>query len=259
MNVMRWIRAALRLLALTTFTAVAYLLLMAGVALSAPWRGRKPRKGPGLRTWMFQRWSRGVLVLLGVRLETHGTPPRAPFVLVSNHLSYLDVLVLASRVPCVFVAQADVAGWPAIGRLCRAADTVFIDRGNKRDIPRVMHRIRGILTGGRGVVLFPEGTTSAGADVGPFRPSLLETAAAADLPVSYAALSYRTPRGSVPAHLAVCWWGDMPFGGHFLELLGLPEIRATLSFGESGIQEGDRKILARRLHHAVERRFQPVV
>ena len=181
MNGMRWIRATLRLLALIAFTAVAYLSLMAGVVLSAPWRG-KPRKGPGLRTWMFQRWSRGMLVLLGVRLETHGTPPRAPFVLVSNHLSYLDVLVLASRVPCVFVAQADVAGWPAIGRLCRAADTVFIDRGNKRDIPRVMHRIRGILTSGRGVVLFPEGTTSAGADVGPFRPSLLETAAAADLP-----------------------------------------------------------------------------
>ena len=88
---------------------------------------------------------------------------------------------------------------------------------------------------------------------------MLESAAKAGIPVSYASLSYRTPPGSAPAHEAVCWWGDMPFGKHVLELLGLPEIRATLSFGEEPIREKDRKILAEQLQYAVAQQFQPVV
>ena len=71
-------------------------------------------------------------------------------------------------------------------------------------------------------------------------------------------MSYRTPPGSVPAQLSVCWWGDMTFGKHLVGMLGLPEIRATLSFGEERILERDRKILAERLHYAVEAQFQPV-
>ena len=138
-------------------------------------------------------------------------------------------------------------------------DTLFIDREIKRDIPRAMRRIREVLDSGRGVVVFPEGSSTRGDSVLRFRPSLLEAAASADVPVSYAALSYRTPKGSAPAHLSVCWWGDMPFGSHLLELLGLPRIRARLSFGEEPIQERDRKDLARRLQYAVEERFQPVV
>ncbi len=146
-----------------------------------------------------------------------------------------------------------------MGTLCRAGDTLFIDRGNKRDIPRVMDQIERVLASERGVVVFPEGSSTKGADVQRFRPGLLEAAASAGLPVSYAALSYRTPPGTAPAHLAVCWWGDMTFAGHVPELLGLPEVRATLHFGKERIKERDRKVLARRLHYAVQEQFQPVV
>jgi 1-acyl-sn-glycerol-3-phosphate acyltransferase len=188
-----------------------------------------------------------------------GRPPEPPFFLVSNHLGYVDVVVLGAQFPCVFVAKADVAHWPVFGALCRVADTIFIDRTSKRDIPRVIARIRQVLASGRGVVVFPEGSSTNGAEVLRFRPSLLETAAIAGIPVSYASLSYSTPPGAPPAHRAVCWWDEQTFASHFLGLLGLPEIRASVTFGGETIQERDRKILAERLQYAVRAQFRPVV
>ena len=116
-----------------------------------------------------------------------------------------------------------------------------------------------ILAAGVGVVIFPEGTSTRGEKVLPFRPSLLETAARSGREVCYAALGYRTPPISPPPHLSVCWWGDMMFTPHVWGLLGLRNFRGTIRFGEKPIAETDRKVLAKRLREAVQRRFQPVV
>jgi 1-acyl-sn-glycerol-3-phosphate acyltransferase len=121
----------------------------------------------------------------------------------------------------------------------------------------VISEIERALDAGRGVVLFPEGTSSAGFEVGPFRPPLLEVAARAALPVSYAALSYRTGTDSPPAHLAISWWGDMEFSGHAWRLLELEGLTARLNFGGEPVQESDRKRLAERLRAAVASRFVP--
>lgn len=248
-------RVLLRVSVLAMATGLSGLLLLVVVPLEWVWPTGRAR-------WInlvFRAWSKLFLALLRVRVTRAGPPPTAPFFLVVNHLSYMDIPLLASCTDAAFIAKAEIAGWPIFGPICRLAGTVFIDRTLKRDIPRVLRKIDKRLSHGQGVVLFPEGTSSAGAEVRPFRPSLLEAAAQAGYPVSFASLAYRTPPGEKPAHLAVCWWGDMAFGKHFLELLAVPRFDAWLTFGAEPITDGDRKRLAQRLHGAVAGQFQPTV
>jgi len=211
------------------------------------------------RTTVFRNWARLTAAVVGMRVELQGSPPVPPFFLVANHLSYLDVLLLAGQLHGVFVSKAEVREWPFIGAVCRSVDTLFIDRGSKRDIPRVMARMEQVLEQGRGVVVFPEGTSSMGRNVERFKPGLLDAPTRLSLPVSYAGLSYRTPAGSAPAHLAVCWWGDAGFASHVWGVLRLPGFTARIAFGERPILETDRKVLAERLRAAVESEFEPVV
>jgi len=252
---MRPLRALVRALALATASAAAYATWLLGWPLAralgrtAPWRGL-----------VLSSWSRAVVALLGIRVAVDGTPPSPPFLLVANHLSYLDVIVLASRLRRpAFVAKADVARWPVVGLLARSMGTLFVDRERKRDLARSAGALEERLRRGEGMVLFPEGTSTDGAGVAPFRSSLLDPAARGRLPVSYAALSYATPDGEPPAHLAVCWWGDMTFGDHLLRLLRLASVEAHLTFGAEPVRGSDRKELARDLWQAVRDRFRPVV
>ena len=138
-------------------------------------------------------------------------------------------------------------------------ETIFIDRTNKRDAVRVLEDLAGAVRDGDGVVLFAEATSSAGHTVLPFRPAMLDWAARSGHPVHYASVAYRTPAGAPPAHLAVCWWGDMTFGRHLVELSRLPRIEATIRHGTAPIAERDRKRLADRLQRAVAATFTPVV
>src|SRR5262249_5586080 len=160
---------------------------------------------------------------------------------------YVDVVVLASRLECLFVAKKEVESWPIIGVLSRSVGTVFIDRSNRRDLARVNSEIAQALEDGRGVILFAEGTSTKASSVLPFRTSLVEAAARRGFPVSYAAVSYRVLGEAPPASLSVCWWGNMTFGSHFVGLLGLKRIQATVSFGSHEIRADDRKTLADRL------------
>ena len=196
---------------------------------------------------------------MGARIERRGTPPEPPFFLVTNHLGYVDVLVLASQLDAVFIAKSEAAGWPIVGSLCRSVGTLFVDRRSKRDLPRVIAAIDRTLDAGQGVVLFPEGTSTRGEEVARFHPSLLEVAARAHYPVSFGSLGYATAEDSAPAHLAVCWWGNMELPGHFWQLLSLPGFRVTLAFGDERIQDNDRKRLAIRLWRKVDGLFTPVV
>lgn len=210
------------------------------------------------RGWIFRRGSRLVLAVLGFDVRVSGPFPRPPYLLVTNHLSYMDVLVLASQLGCVFVAKAEIRGWPVLGPICRWFGTIFINRQERRDIPRVTAELESALGRDQGVVIFPEGTSSAGAGLLPFRSPLLAPAARLEIPVHYAALGYETLPGDPPAHLAVCWWGNAPFAPHVLQLVRLRRVTATIDFGEEPIVEPDRKFLAVRLREAVLEKFRPV-
>lgn len=249
------LRAAARVFALCAVTACLYLVrAVAGAAVSfspgasRAWRGR-----------VFRAWARAVARVLGMRVDVQGVAPRGPFLLVSNHLSYVDVVALASRLECVFVAKSEVERWPVVGRLCRGVNTIFVDRRNRRTLPRVLDAVERSLGEGSGVVLFAEGTSTGGARVAPFRSPLLEHAARERVPVHFASISYRTPPDEPRAREAVCWWGDMTFLRHFYGLLTLPHFDARLAFGGHTVWAGDRKVLAGRLWLAVNAQFVPVV
>ena len=248
-------RAVLRLVALALWTTVSISGWLAGQLLCC-WSADGRR---AVRRQVFQRWARGVLRLLGVRTIVEGNGPIPPFVLVSNHLGYLDIVIYAALLPTRFVAKQEVRTWPVVGFLAWAMDTIFIDRTVRRDTVRVLDRVAQAIREGDGVTIFAEATSTAGQAVLPFRPALLEWAATTGAPVHYASVSYRTPAGAPPAHLSVCWWGEMTFGRHLVGLAQLPRIEATLRLGAEPISDPDRKQLAARLHSAVSAQFIPVV
>lgn len=252
---MSHLRAIIRFAAVCLVTGAMSALLFAGLVLTI-FSGRARRRWRGL---ILRNWAKAIAASLNLKVTVCGVAPRAPFFLVANHLSYVDIIVLASHLDCCFIAKADVSRWPIIGLLGRGAGTLFIDRANRRDLPRVNRQIERRLAEGGGVVLFPEGTSSPGATVLPFKPGLLEPAARADFAVSYAALSYLVPGHEPPAHLSVCWWGEMTFFSHLAGLLGLSEIEATLTFGGEAVHGAERKRLADQLHAAVKQEFIPVI
>ncbi len=251
----RSIRAGLRLVAVALVTLFCYL-----VALLARGCGVVSRhfavRGQG---WAYQLWSRVLCAIFGVRVTVRGIAPKPPFFLVSNHLSYVDILVLGTQLPCVFVAKAEIDGWPIFGAICRSVNTIFIDRRTKRKLPQILARIDESLAAGQGVVIFPEGTSGAGDCVMPFRSPLLEFAMSFPGGVHHATIGYEVPAGETPVHLAVAWWGEMPLGEHLREFLWLPRVDAVVHFGDGPQHGEDRKVLTALLHAAVSERFEPLV
>jgi 1-acyl-sn-glycerol-3-phosphate acyltransferase len=247
------VRVAARLLGLVAVSASLVPVLLLGWPFAAL-VGRSLR----WRVSVAHLWAKGCIRSLGIRIQCQGEPPRGPFLLVSNHLSYIDILVLLSILRTAFVSKAEVASWPVLGFLARIGGTLFLDRKRKKEVLHIAREIQRSLEQGVGVVLFPEGTSTLGAGVLAFRSSLLEPAAALAIPVRYASLRYATANGEEPASTAVSWWGDAPFVPHLRRLLGLSRIEASLVFGPEPITDPDRKSLAQRLHRAVASRFVPM-
>jgi len=211
------------------------------------------------RQWGFGFWTGTFVRIAGMRIEVIGTPPRSPFFLVSNHLSYVDIAALRSTVAGVFVAKKEIESWWLAGRMVRDMGNVFIDRSKRRDIPRAGKEILGRLNLGEGVIIFPEGTSTKGEEVLPFNSSFFEFAANADLPVSYVSVGYRTPDGELSPSEAVCWWDDTTFLAHMFRLFEVPHFTAVLNFGPDPVLSHDRKVLAQVLHDKVEGSFVPVI
>jgi len=252
---MQHARAICRIVLLSTSTAILYLgwLLTRPLGLVSRDLGRRTQR------FVLRTWARSCAATVGLRVTLRGRAPEPPFFLVCNHLSYLDVIVLMGVVDGTLLAKAEIARWPVIGFLARTSGTLFVERARRGDLRRVLGEIEAALADGRGVVVFPEGTSSAGEGVLPFLPSLFEAPLRARIPVHAAALTYRTPAGGPPAHQAVCWWGEMTFCDHLYALLGHSGLEAGLAFGAEPVAAVDRKGLARAAHGAVESLFTPVV
>ncbi|MEZ4457167.1 MAG: lysophospholipid acyltransferase family protein [Gemmatimonadales bacterium] len=209
------LRPVLRLTGIAVWTGGLFVVLVAGMWAATPWQ----RARLWWRNQVVRRWARGVAWFFGMRMRQRGRPPAAPFFLVSNHLSYLDIILILGHLDGVFVAKRELSQWPILGYLTRLVGTIFLDRTRQRDAHRALDRIDARIALGDGVVAFPEGTSSGGDDVYPMRAALFEWAAANNRPVHLATLSYSTGDPAVPARERVCWWGDMPFLPHAVDLL----------------------------------------
>jgi len=251
---MKYLRATIRLITLCGITVGSYLFWLVGQPVLFAFPNALCR----WRRLTIGGWARASARVLGMKISVRNTPPSAPFLLVSNHLSYLDVIVLESQVDCAFVAKSEIASWPLFGLMCRTLGMIFIDRKQKRGIPRVIARIEETIARGLGVVLFAEGTSTDGHTVSPFKSSLLEFAARNHVPVHYASISYVAPVEATPADQSICWWGDMTFPDHVFRLLQLSGFEASVVFGAQPILSDNRHVLAKKLWSAVSSQFTPI-
>jgi len=203
----------------------------------------------GHRAFALHRWSARVLPWLGVRIVTEGRLPQNGL-LVSNHLSYLDILVFSAVGPCVFVAKREVRSLPGIGWIATLCGTIYIDRSRRSDTHSIKPQMAATLADGARLVLFPEGTSSDGRQVLPFRSSLLQPAVEDRTPVTAACIAYEMDDGD-PA-VDVCYYGDMVMGPHATKLFGKNGVTAIVRFGGSARVFSDRKQAAQELHEQVK-------
>jgi len=204
---------------------------------------------PSRARWL-QRSSRRTLSIFKFTSHFTGEIPTHGL-LISNHLSYLDILVIASITPAVFVSKRDVKSWPVMGWLAQLAGTVFIDRERRTHVGPVNQEIQNALQAGVLLVIFPEGTSTNGKTLLPFKSSLLEPATHQKYPLTVSCLDYALGKNDGDASEEICYWGDHAFFSHLLNLLGKRAVHATIDFSPISECSADRKLLANQLHSAV--------
>ncbi|MCI4441014.1 lysophospholipid acyltransferase family protein [Tibeticola sp.] len=212
---------------------------------------RFPRLAPSHREARVQAWAAQLLELWGIRLRVEGAPPAlGPALLVANHVSWLDILVIHATRHCRFVAKSEVARWPVLGRLASAAGTLYIERQSRRDAHRTVQRMAEALDNGEVLAVFPEGTTSDGRDVLPFHPNLLQAAIDRKAPAIPVGLIYLGADGQPSTHPA--YVGDETLLASVLRTLGEPTITAVVRFGTPhSAGEQTRRAWAQTLHAQV--------
>lgn len=169
--------------------------------------------------------------------------------LISNHLSYLDIMVISAITPVVFVSKSEVRSWPIFGFCAVLSGTLFIDRTRRMHVGPINEEIEAAMDAGVLVAVFPEGTSTNGEEVLPFRSPLLEPVTRGSHPISVGYLIYELDGGD--ARNEVCYWGDHTFFPHAVNLLGKKAVRAKMRFAPFERTTDDRKKLAVELREAV--------
>ena len=159
------------------------------------------------RAKCIQSFGRTLTWALGIRIKVIGAPSTERAITISNHRSYADIPVLASLVPVVFLAKAEVSKWPIIGFAARKARTVFVDRHDPESRERSRLSLRERLREGFSVLVFSEGTTSERGTLSPLKPGMFHEAAAANLPLQLIYIEFSEDEDS--------WVGDASVAGHF--------------------------------------------
>ncbi len=196
------------------------------------------------RAQWTQSSARMILAGLGIRYRIEGKPPTHGLV-VANHLSYLDILILSAAMPCFFVAKVEIVGWPFFGKAARSGGTIFLDRSSLASATTVADQMAERLKLPVPLLLFPEGTSTDGSKVLRFHSRLIDPATSVGAPITAAAIRYVIDGGVDEREL--CWFGDTMFLPHLLKALGTPGFSADLIFGEPRVYP-DRRSAADATH-----------
>lgn len=236
------LRAAWRLLRVTLHLAHG----MAIVALR--WR----HLDRGAREARIAWWAGKLLRVLGLRQVTDGRFHVGPVLLLANHVSWLDILVIHAACPQArFVSKADVRQWPLLGWLVGAVGTLFIERERKRDALRVVHQVAESLQRGDTVAVFPEGTTGDGRALLPFHANLLQAAISGGQPVQPVVLRYSQPGQCFSA--AVAWLGDTTLVANLWAVLCAQDLAVQMQVLPAiGSRHADRRALAAHVRESIE-------
>jgi len=210
------------------------------------------------REQAVQAWARAALMCLGIELRVAGQPgPQGPMLLVSNHISWLDILVMHAARYCRFVSKSEVRHWPLIGTLATAAGTLYIERESRRDAMRVVHRMADSLRAGEVLAVFPEGTTSDGLSLLPFHANLIQAAVSAHAPVQPLALRFIDRRSGAMSRVP-CYIGDDTLVASVWRTLRARDLVAEVRFGVPQEAQGrDRRQWAADLQQAVQTLREP--
>jgi 1-acyl-sn-glycerol-3-phosphate acyltransferase len=211
--------------------ALAVSLLRLGIA-----HLRGPMTVESRALWL-QSMGRLVLSSLGIRATMSGEPPATGLV-VSNHLSYLDVAIYVSIFPCTMVAKAELSRWPVFGLMARSSGTMFVDRSSRASAVAVTKQVAERLKSSLPVLFFPEGTSTDGRKVLRFHSRLFTPAAEAGVPVTSAAVRYVIEDGTPEREL--CWFGDTLLLPHMWKALGTAGFCAEVYFGQPQVYRDRR-------------------
>ena len=190
-----------------------------------------------------QQWAQGVLRIMGIGLQVHGRAHAGPVLLVANHISWLDIVVMLAAQYCRFVAKSELKDWPLVGPLATAAGTMYIERASSRDVLRVVHHMAERLQVGDVLAVFPEGTTGDGVEVLPFHANLLQAAIAAQAPAQAVGLRFVDAWGQ--PSFAPCYIGDDTFVGSVWRTLCARGLVVHVAFAAPDLPKGrNRRVWA---------------
>ena len=204
-----------------------------------------------VRQRVARRWSRHLLRICGVSVrQAPGVPALEHAMIVANHVSWLDIFVINALYPCRFVAKAEIRAWPLLGWLAHKGGTIFIARGNRRELRHIFKGMVAALQAGERVALFPEGTTVAPGQVLPFHANLFEAAVDAAVMVQPYALRYLDAAGSL--HPTVDFSGELSFAQSMLKVLSGPPVQAEVTcLAPIDTAGAHRRELAQAAHDAI--------
>ncbi|MEZ0392451.1 MAG: lysophospholipid acyltransferase family protein [Pseudobdellovibrionaceae bacterium] len=241
-------------------------LIIAYILISLFWRvwtkNQVRRRHHYTHTVSF--FCKAALKLLNFRVHVVGAPHREEsFLLVGNHLGFMDIFVLASQHPTLFITSVDMRQTPGIGFLTEMGGCLYVERRSRSNITNEIEEIRTALRQGFSVALYPEGTSSNGERVLPFKKSLLTSAAGTGVPILPMVINYRKVNGEPISHKwrdYVCWYGDQTFFPAMKRILSVKSVDVEIRFfDEIDVHsEEARRVIAVQLQELITSNYSGI-